>query len=188
MGLSSRSSGTHRLSMADAATALIKHRDVKSPRHVCTWITSWWFGYIQYEWRLISRRARYSISYAPSREEQIRSFHSGIIPYRSWGAIKRRFLFKSPRTYEVRSIRRSDKIPPHTAIRHWLTGTETFRESPAHGSLVSSSSCSSSSRGFSRVKTWRNRGMPSRDCPSRHRDFSTAIAIPSHVRKCLEIQ
>lgn len=117
---------------------------------------------MQYEWRLISRRARYSISYAPSREEQTRSFHSGIIPYRSCGAIKRRFLFKSPRTYEVRPIRRPDKIPPHTAARHRLTGTETFRESPAHGSLVSSSS--SSSRGFSRdVKTWWNCGMPSRD-------------------------
>ena len=109
---------------------------------------------MQYEWRLISRRVRYSISYAPSCEEQTCSFHSGIIPYRSCGTIKRHFLFKSSRTYEVRPICGSDKILPHSTACHRLTGTKTFRESPAHSSLVSSSS--SSSRGFScDVKTRR---------------------------------
>jgi len=109
---------------------------------------------MQYEWRLISCRVRYSISYAPSCEEQTRSFHSGIIPYRSCGVIKRRFLFKSPRTYKVQPICGSDKILPHSMTCHRLAGTETFRESPAHSSLVSSSS--SSSRGFScDVKTRR---------------------------------
>lgn len=140
---------------------------------------------IQYEWRLISRRARYSISYAPSCEEQTRSFHSGIIPYRSCGTIKRRFLFKSPRTYEVRPIRGSDKIPPHRTARHRLAGTVTFRESPAHGSLISSSS---SSRGFScDVKT---RCAKLRNAVLIHRDIVIfqQQSILNYGRKYFEIQ